>query len=161
MLGMSARTLSAFAIAAVLTGSAACSSSDSAATSTASSVPAGIPAPADVAAAPADAIATPSGLASRVLKIGTGTIHPTANSTVTVHYTGWMTDGEMFDSSVQRGEPAEFPLTRVIPGWVEGVQLMVLGEKRRFWIPADLAYGNPPTGPRGTLVFDIELLDIK
>ena len=112
-------------------------------------------------AAPADAVKTPSGLASKVLKAGTGTIHPTATSTVTVHYTGWMTNGEMFDSSVARGEPAEFGLNQVISGWTEGVQLMVLGEKRRFWIPADLAYGNPPTGPRGTLVFDVELLDIK
>lgn len=127
----------------------------------ATSRPAPIPAPADVATAPVDALKSPSGLASKVLKAGTGTIHPTATSTVTVHYTGWMTNGEMFDSSVLRGEPAAFGLNQVIPGWTEGVQLMVLGEKRRFWIPADLAYGNPPTGPRGTLVFDVELLDIK
>lgn len=138
---------------------AACSSSESGAPPAAA--PAGIPAPADVATAPADAVKTPSGLASKVIKAGTGTIHPTATSTVKVHYTGWMTNGEMFDSSVMRGEPTEFGLNQVIPGWTEGVQLMVLGEKRRFWIPAELAYGNPPTGPRGTLVFDVELLDIK
>jgi peptidylprolyl isomerase len=149
----------AFLLCTLLLSGSACSPAP--AESGAPPRPAGIPAPPDVAAAPADAVKTPSGLVSKVLKAGTGTIHPTATSTVTVHYTGWMTNGEMFDSSVARGEPAEFGLNQVISGWTEGVQLMVLGEKRRFWIPADLAYGNPPTGPRGTLVFDVELLDIK
>jgi peptidylprolyl isomerase len=123
-----------------------------------------IPAPPDVAAVPADAQVTADGLACKVLKPGTGSIHPTATSTVTVHYTGWSTDGHMFDSSVARGEPATFPLDHVIQGWTEGVQLMVLGEKRRFWIPGKLAYdggGGPPGAPTGMLVFDIELLDIK
>jgi FKBP-type peptidyl-prolyl cis-trans isomerase len=120
-------------------------------------------APPDVAAAPADAEKTKSGLASKVLQKGTGTEHPGAADTVTVHYTGWKTDGTAFDSSVQRGEPTSFPLNQVIKGWTEGVQLMTVGEKRRFWIPADLAYGENPGGgrPGGTLVFDIELISIK
>ncbi|MFH1811346.1 MAG: FKBP-type peptidyl-prolyl cis-trans isomerase [Pseudomonadota bacterium] len=130
----------------------------------ASSTPATpIPAPDDVAAAPADAERTPSGLASRILRPGTGHNHPTATDTVRVHYTGWTVDGRMFDSSVARGEPVAFPLDRVIPGWTEGVQLMVVGERRRFWIPARLAYGERPSrpgAPAGTLVFDVELLDI-
>ena len=115
--------------------------------------------PEDVAAAPAGATRTASGLASRVLRPGTATRHPSPTSTVQVHYSGWTTDGEMFDSSVTRGQPATFPLDRVIPGWTEGVQLMVEGEKRRFWIPGSLAYEGRP-GPQGTLVFDVELLHI-
>jgi len=122
-------------------------------------------APADVAKAPADAEVTDSGLASKVLTKGTGTEHPSATDTVTVHYTGWQSsDGEMFDSSVKRGEPTSFPLNRVIPGWTEGVQLMVVGEKRRFWIPEGLAYGpkQPGSGrPGGQLVFDVELISIE
>jgi FKBP-type peptidyl-prolyl cis-trans isomerase len=119
--------------------------------------------PEDVAAAPADAEKTASGLASKVLAKGAGTDHPKASSVVKVHYSGWTTDGKLFDSSVTRGEPISFPLDRVIPGWTEGVQLMVTGEKRRFWIPAELAYGkNPPAGaPAGTLVFDVELLEFQ
>ena len=123
-----------------------------------------IPAPSDVAAAPVDAEARPSGLKSKVLQKGTGSEHPTAEDTVKVHYTGWMTNGKMFDSSVKRGMPAEFPLNGVIPGWTEGVQLMVVGEKRRFWIPGGMAYGEVarrPGMPFGTLVFDVELLGIK
>jgi FKBP-type peptidyl-prolyl cis-trans isomerase len=126
--------------------------------------PKGLPAPSDVASAPADADKSASGLASKLLSKGTGTEHPGPEDTVKVHYTGWMTDGKMFDSSVVRGEPAEFPLNRVIKGWTEGLQIMVEGEKRRFWIPADLAYGETPRrpgGPHGTLVFDVELLGIK
>jgi peptidylprolyl isomerase len=116
------------------------------------------PAPADVAAPPADAEVTKSGLASKVLKAGSGTDHPSKTSTVTVHYSGWTTDGKMFDSSVVRGQPATFPLTQVIKGWTEGVQLMVLGEKRRFWIPEKLAYQGRPGAPAGMLVFDVELI---
>ncbi|MBA2303364.1 MAG: FKBP-type peptidyl-prolyl cis-trans isomerase [Acidobacteria bacterium] len=121
-----------------------------------------IPAPPDVAATPADAQRSPSGLAWRVLTPGTGTRHPRPNSEVTVHYTGWTTDGMMFESSLQRGESITFRLDGVIPGWTEGVQMMVEGEKRRFWIPAELAYGNAPGGdsPRGLLVFDIELIRV-
>jgi peptidylprolyl isomerase len=120
-----------------------------------------IPAPPDVAAPPADAEVTPSGLASKLLKKGTGSEHPGANDSVKVHYTGWTTDGKMFDSSVARGKPLVFPLYGVIPGWREGVQLMVKGEKRRLWIPARLAYDGVPDKPQGTLVFDVELLDIQ
>ena len=119
-----------------------------------------IPAPPDVAAAPADAIRTPSNLASKVLTPGTGTRHPRPNSRVLVHYTGWTTDGKMFDSSVARGEPIAFGLDQVIPGWTEGVQMMVEGETRRFWIPAKLAYEGRG-GPQGTLVFDVQLLKIQ
>jgi FKBP-type peptidyl-prolyl cis-trans isomerase len=119
-----------------------------------------IPAPPDVAAPPSDAQRTASGLASKVLKAGTGTTHPKASSRVRVHYTGWTTDGQMFDSSVKRGEPIVFGLRQVIPGWTEGVQLMVPGEKRRFWIPVELAYRNEPGSPQGMLVFDIELIDV-
>jgi FKBP-type peptidyl-prolyl cis-trans isomerase len=119
------------------------------------------PAPEDVAAPPQTAEKTASGLASRVLKPGTGTVHPTATSTVKVHYTGWTTDGKMFDSSVMRGEPTTFPLNRVIAGWTEGLQLMVAGEKRRLWIPEELAYKGRAGAPQGMLVFDVELLEVK
>ena len=92
-----------------------------------------------------------------------GKIGPTPNSlsTVTVHYEGKSKDGKIFDSSYKRGKPAEFPLDQVIQGWTEGLQLMTKGEKRRFWIPANLAYGeNPRAGqPSGELTFEIELLD--
>lgn len=118
--------------------------------------------PEDVAAPPADAEKSESGLASKVLKKGTGSAHPSAKSLVTVHYTGWRSaDGEMFDSSIKRGRPALFGLNGVIKGWTEGVQLMVEGETRRFWVPADLAYGEAPENgrPAGQLVFDIELVD--
>jgi peptidylprolyl isomerase len=117
--------------------------------------------PKDVAAAPKDAETTASGLASKVIKKGTGSEHPGATSTVKVDYSGWTTDGKMFDSSITRGEAAEFPLNGVIAGWTEGVQLMVVGEKRRFWIPEALAYKGQPGAPAGTLVFEIELLEIK
>ncbi len=119
--------------------------------------------PSDVKAPPADASKTASGLASKVLQAGKGDTKPAAADTVTVHYSGWTTDGKLFDSSVKRGQPASFPLNGVIKGWTEGLQLMVEGEKRRFWIPADLAYGENPGGgrPGGTLVFDVELLGIK
>lgn len=120
-----------------------------------------IPAPPDVAAPPAGASITATGLASRVLTPGRGTRHPRPDSRVTVHYTGWTVDGTMFDSSVARGEPATFGLDQVIPGWTQGVQMMVEGEKRRFWIPAALAYANRPDAPQGTLVFDIELIRIE
>lgn len=117
--------------------------------------------PPDVAAAPADAEVTPSGLASKVLQAGTGATRPTATSVVEVHYSGWTTDGNMFDSSIVRGRPATFPLNGVIAGWTEGVALMVVGEKRRFWIPENLAYGGQPGRPAGMLVFDVELLNIR
>jgi peptidylprolyl isomerase len=117
--------------------------------------------PADVAAPPEDAVCTESGLCSKVLVAGTGEDHPDAWDKVTVHYSGWTTDGNLFDSSFKRGKPATFPLNRVIPGWTEGVQLMVVGETRRLWIPTELAYNNRPGRPAGMLVFDVELLGIE
>jgi FKBP-type peptidyl-prolyl cis-trans isomerase len=116
--------------------------------------------PLDVMAAPPDATKLPSGLAFRVLRPGTGTVSPKKTSRVTVHYTGWTTDGQMFDSSVARGQPVTLGLDEVIKGWTEGVSLMVEGEKRRFWIPARLAYGNEDGKPKGMLVFDVELVKI-
>src|SRR5438477_358067 len=102
--------------------------------------PPGLPAPSDVAAPPADAEKTPSGLVSRVLTKGTGKEHPGADNMVEVNYSGWTTDGKMFDSSIMRGRPAEFPVGGVIKGWTEGLQLMVVGDKMRFWIPGPMAY---------------------
>lgn len=106
---------------------------------------------------------TPSGLQYVVEKEGEGA-QPTAEDEVTVHYTGKLLDGTVFDSSVNRGEPATFPLNRVIPGWTEGVQLMKEGAKYTFFIPSDLAYG--PQGipgaipPHSTLIFDVELIKV-
>jgi peptidylprolyl isomerase len=117
-------------------------------------------APADVKAVPSDAKRTPSGLAYKVLRDGTGGRRPKSNSSVTVHYTGWTVDGKMFDSSVVRGQPASFPLDGVIAGWTEGLQLMVEGEKTRFWIPEKLAYKGQ-SAPYGLLVFDVELIKIN
>lgn len=119
------------------------------------------PVPEDVSAPPADAEKTPSGLASKRLKEGKGGEKPVATSRVTVHYAGWTTDGRQFDSSVDRGQPATFPLNQVIAGWTEGLQLMDIGEKRRFWIPEELAYQGRPGAPAGMLVFDVELLDFR
>jgi FKBP-type peptidyl-prolyl cis-trans isomerase len=120
-------------------------------------------APSDVAAPPADAKTTASGLAYKKLKPGSGGAKPKATDTVVVHYSGWTTDGKLFDSSLTRGEPISFPLNRVIAGWTEGLQLMEPGEKARFWIPGKLAYGDNPGGgaPAGTLVFDVELLEVE
>lgn len=117
--------------------------------------------PPDVAGPPSDAKSTSSGLSYKVLRPGTGTTHPQRRSRVTVHYTGWTTDGKMFDSSIKRGQPATFGLDEVIAGWTEGVQLMVEGEKTRFWIPQRLAYEGKAGAPRGMLVFDIELIAIR
>jgi peptidylprolyl isomerase len=122
-----------------------------------------IPAPPDVGAAPADAVKTASGLATKVLKPGTGKDKPGPDDVVKAHYTGWKKDGTMFDSSIPRNEPLVFGVREVIPGWTEAIQLMVVGEKRRVWIPSALAYGDPPKrpgAPAGDLVFDVELLDI-
>lgn len=107
---------------------------------------------------------TASGLQYRVLKDGEGA-QPTAEDEVTVHYTGKLLNGTVFDSSVNRGEPATFPLNRVIPGWTEGVQLMKEGAKYEFYIPSDLAYG--PQGipnvipPHSTLIFEVELIKVN
>ena len=111
------------------------------------------------------ATVTKSGLAYKIINKGSGKAHPTATSTVTVHYTGKLVDGTIFDSSVQRGEPLSFPLNRVIPGWTEGVQLMVVGDKWTFIIPGNLAYGERgypgAIPPYSTLVFDIEVISAK
>ena len=112
-------------------------------------------------AIPADAQKTPSGIAWKVLQPGTGTTHPAPTSRVLVHYTGWTMDGKEFDSSVRKGKPLEFSVNRFIPGWIEGLQMMVKGEKRKLWIPAKLAYDGMPGRPQGMLVFEIELLDFK
>ena len=121
----------------------------------------GIPAPPDVAAPPADAHKTASGLAYKILTVGLGSVHPGRTSKVRVHYTGWTTDGKMFESSYG-SKPLEGKVCEVVPGWSEMLQLMVVGEKVRVWIPAELAYGNNPQGgqPAGMLVFEMELLDI-
>lgn len=121
-----------------------------------SSPPAKIPLPPGVTQ-------TYSGLKSKILRPGVGGPTPNSLSTVTAHYTGKTTDGTVFDSSISRGKPSDFPLDQVIDGWTEGLQLMTRGEKRRFWIPAKLAYGsNPRPGqPAGDLIFDIELIDFR
>lgn len=106
---------------------------------------------------------TASGLQYEVLQTGQGTEHPAARDRVLVHYHGTLLNGSVFDSSVQRNEPIAFGLNQVIAGWTEGLQLMVVGEKTRFWIPASLGYGNQRVGsipPGSVLVFDVELLDI-
>ncbi len=108
-------------------------------------------------------IETASGLQYKVLTQGRGTQHPSTRTKVKVHYHGTLLDGTVFDSSVQRNQAISFGLNQVIPGWTEGVQLMVEGEKTRFFIPSHLAYGNRTTGkiPAGSLlIFDVELLAI-
>lgn len=107
---------------------------------------------------------TASGLQYQVLKHGTGTVSPQATDTVTVNYEGKLLDGTVFDSSIARGQPASFPLNRVIPGWTEGLQLMKVGDKFKFVIPPNLAYGanspSPTIPPNSTLVFEVELISI-
>jgi len=116
--------------------------------------------PDDVAAPPANAKKTAKGVYYVVLRAGTGKVKPKAKSTVKVHYSGWTTDGQLFDSSVRRGEPAEFPVGALIPGWVDVLQQMVAGDKWRVWIPEDLAYKGRAGAPQGMLVFEMELLEI-
>jgi len=109
-------------------------------------------------------VTLPSGLQYKVLKAGTGAT-PKATDTVVTHYTGKLINGQVFDSSLQRGEPATFPVNGVIPGWTEALQLMKTGGKWELYIPADLAYGERGAGqaiaPNSVLVFEIELLDVK
>ena len=108
---------------------------------------------------------TPSGLKYSILRKGVpGGGSPLINDRVKVHYTGWFTDGKVLDSSVQRGVPAEFPVSGVIKGWTEGLQLMTPGMKCKFTIPPELAYGpqgRPGIPPNATLIFEVELLDVK
>jgi len=111
-----------------------------------------------------DVVTTASGLQYQQISAGRGSEHPTASSKVKVHYHGTLIDGTVFDSSVERGEPIEFGLNQVIKGWTEGLQLMVEGEKTRFFIPAELAYGNGSAGvitPGSTLIFEVELLSFS
>ena len=109
-------------------------------------------------------VTTASGLQYKILRAGSGA-KPSADSIVKVNYKGTLLDGKVFDSSYDRNEPVEFPLNQVVPGWSEGVGLMNVGSKFQFWIPSDLAYGeagSPPViGPNATLVFEVELLEIK
>lgn len=108
-------------------------------------------------------IETESGLQYKVIKMGTG-VKPKGTDHVKVHYHGTLIDGTVFDSSVDRGEPIEFPLNQVIKGWTEGVQLMPVGSKFIFYIPSDLGYGDRDAGPTikggSTLIFEVELLDV-
>jgi FKBP-type peptidyl-prolyl cis-trans isomerase len=120
-----------------------------------------IAAPANVAAPPAAAVRSASGLASLVIRDGDGGRRPLPTSRVVVHYVGWQTDGTMIDASLKRGEPATFPVNGLISGFSEGLQMMTIGEIRRIWIPETLAYGGKSGAPGGMLVFDIELLDIE
>jgi len=117
--------------------------------------------PPDLTSPPADATRSKTGLISKELSPATSAEKPAATDIVTVHYTGWAPDGRMFDSSVTRGTPSTFPLDRVMAGWNECVQLMARGEKRRCWVPQDLAYRGAAGRPTGTVVFDIELIDLR
>lgn len=111
-----------------------------------------------------EVITLPSGLQYEVLSEGTG-LKPGPRSKVTCHYHGTLIDGTVFDSSVKRGQPATFPLNMVIKGWTEGLQLMNTGSKWRFFIPADLGYGNRQAsaeiGPNSALIFDVELIEVN
>ncbi len=117
--------------------------------------------PADVAKPPGDAKKTAKGVFYKVLKSGKGGAKPNVTDSVRVNYTGWTTDGRMFDSSIPGGEPSEFKLTGVIAGWTDGIPLMSVGDTFRFWIPDTLAYKGQLGRPQGMLVFDVELLEVK
>jgi FKBP-type peptidyl-prolyl cis-trans isomerase len=120
-----------------------------------------IPAPADLGAPPNDAVKSSTGLISRMIKPGSSDEKPIATDVVTVNYTGWRSDGMMFDSSVARGQASTFPLDKVMVGWRECVMQMTIGETRRCWIPQALAYNGRAGRPTGTVVFDIELIDFR
>ncbi len=122
------------------------------------------PTPIDLKAPGADALKTPSGLVYRVLRKGPGTDHPLATSQVTLHFSGWTSDGRLFVSTVMSHRPAMFRVATLPPGWREAVQQMVAGEKARFWVPAALALGGKPpitSGPGDTLLYDIELVAVQ
>jgi len=126
-------------------------------------------APANAGVVPKDAARSESGLAWVVLKPGAGEARPTGADVVVVNFIGWTADGELVDESLTSGRPAALAVGALFAGWAEGVQLMVKGEKRRFWIPGELAFGeanpnDPPAEkgpPRGMLIYDVELLDFK
>ena len=120
-----------------------------------------IPAPPDLLAPPNDAVKSAAGLISKTIKAGTSSEKPIATDVVTVNYTGWRSDGMMFDSTVARGKESTFPLDRVMAGWRECVILMTIGETRRCWVPQALAYNGRAGRPTGTVVFDIELVDFR
>jgi peptidylprolyl isomerase len=111
-----------------------------------------------------DVVTRASGLQYQVLHKGEGEVHPSASSTVKVHYHGTLLDGTVFDSSVERATPISFPLNKVISGWTEGLQLMVVGDKFKFFIPSELGYGDRATGKISSgslLIFEVELLAIQ
>ena len=116
------------------------------------------PVPPDVKAPPANAQKTVHGVAYRVLKAGGGGEKPTIDDTVKVSYTGWTLDGRMFDSTIVKGEPAVFPLKDAMTGWSEGIAVMSVGDRVRFWIPGSMAWDGAPGKPQGMLVFDVELV---
>jgi peptidylprolyl isomerase len=118
------------------------------------------PPPLDVAKPPEGTKKTAKGVYYRLLKSGGGKDHPAPDDAVRVNYTGWTTDGRMFDSSYLKGDPIQFNLSGTIPGWIDGVPLMTVGDRMRFWIPQELAYPGVPDKPQGMLVFDIELVAI-
>jgi FKBP-type peptidyl-prolyl cis-trans isomerase FklB len=123
------------------------------------------PSAAAASATDGEMITTASGLKYQVLKHGAGMVSPKATDTVKVHYEGKLLDGTVFDSSIARGQPISFPLSGVIPGWTEGLQLMKVGDKFKFEIPPNLAYGanspSPAIPPNSTLIFEVELLGIE
>jgi FKBP-type peptidyl-prolyl cis-trans isomerase len=126
-------------------------------------------APPNVGTVPKDAVRSESGLAWVVLKPGAGEARPTDAAVVVMNFIGWTADGKLVDESLSSGRPAAAPVGSLFPGWAEGVQLMVEGEKRRFWIPGELAFdaakpNEPPAEkepPRGMLVYDVELLSFE
>jgi FKBP-type peptidyl-prolyl cis-trans isomerase len=109
-----------------------------------------------------DAVVTESGLATKILREGNGTRHPAYGDKVVVHYAGWTRNGQMFDASFNYGKPGVFTIGPKMPiGWNEALKMMVVGEKRRMWIPEELAYGGREDRPQGMLVFEVELLEIQ
>jgi peptidylprolyl isomerase len=118
-------------------------------------------APKDVGQIPADATRSESGLAWRVLENGTGSDRPIETAVVEIVYTAWTADGAVFESSVLRGGVDTVGIKRLVPGWTEGMKLMVEGERRLFWIPEDLAYQGQPHRPAGMLVVDVTLVQIR
>jgi FKBP-type peptidyl-prolyl cis-trans isomerase len=117
-------------------------------------------APDDVAAPPKDAQKSPRGVFYKVLEKGDSDVHASVDKNFKAHYTGWTTDGKMFDSSVVKGRPIEFPLNQMIEGWKDAIPLMAIGDRFRLWIPEELAYKGQPGRPAGMLVFDVELLGV-